>query len=128
MKPRLVVVLIAAAAMVGLSHPVAAHHSQSMFDLRNLTDMTGVVTEFEWTNPHVVIHLDVKNAKGEVEKWLISSTAPNMLQRIGWNRNTLKAGDRVTVTAATDTHFVILMYLRKIVMPNGESVNVNLGN
>lgn len=128
MKQRLVVVLLAAAAAVAPSRPVAAHHSQSMFDLQNLTDMAGVVTAFEWANPHVIIHLDVKNAKGELEKWLISSTAPNMLQRIGWNRNTLKAGDKVTVTGNRHKEGHPLMYLRKIVMPNGESVNVNLGN
>lgn len=128
MKPTFVAVLIAAAAALMLSRPVAAHHSQSMFDLQNLSDLAGVVTEFEWTNPHVILHLDVKNAKGELEKWLISSTAPNMLQRIGWNRNTLKAGDRVTVTGNRHKEGHPLMYLRKIVMPSGESVNVNMGN
>jgi hypothetical protein len=111
-----------------LSAPIFAHHSQSVFDLQNLTNMTGTVTEFEWANPHVVIHMDVKNDKGKVERWLISSTAPNMLQRIGWNRHTLKPGDRITVTGNRHKEGHPLMYLRKIVLPNGEAVNVAGGN
>jgi hypothetical protein len=113
--------------MLMLSGPMFAHHSQSIYDMQNLSNITGTVTEFEWSNPHVVIHMDVKNDKGEVAKWLISSTAPNMLHRIGWSRNTLKPGDRITITGNRHKERRPLMYLRKIVLPNGEAVNVNLG-
>ena len=128
MKPRLVTVLGVAVGALLLSAPIVAHHSQSVFDLQHLTDMTGTVAKFEWTNPHVVIHLDVKNDKGKAETWLISSTAPNMLQRIGWSRNTLKPGDRITVTGNRHKEGHPLMYLRKIVLPNGEAVNIAGGN
>ena len=124
MKPRLVTVLGVAVGALLLSGPIVAHHSQSVFDLQHLTNMTGDVTEFEFVNPHVVIHLNVKNEKGQVERWLISSTAPNMLQRMGWNRHTLKPGDRITVTGNRNKEGHPLMYLRKIVLPNGEAVNV----
>src|SRR5713226_2251788 len=126
MKIRFVAILAVAVGV--LSGQTFAHHSQSVFDLQNLTNMAGTVTEFEWANPHVVIHMDVKNDKGKVERWLISSTAPNMLQRIGWNRHTLKAGDRITVTGNRHKEGHPLMYLRKIVLPNGEAVNVAGGN
>lgn len=108
-----------------LAGPVFAHHSQSIFDLENLTNLTGTVTAFEWSNPHVVIHLEVKNDKGAVEKWSISSTAPNNLQRMGWNRNTLKPGDRITISGNRHKQRQPLMYLRKIVLPNGAAVTVN---
>jgi hypothetical protein len=117
----------AAVGVLMLCGSLSAHHSQSIYDMGHLTDMTGTVTEFEWSNPHVVIHVDVKNDKGEVEKWLISSTAPNMLHRLGWDRNTLKAGDRITVTGNRHKEGHPLMYLRKIVLPDGKAVNVNLG-
>jgi DNA/RNA endonuclease YhcR with UshA esterase domain len=128
MKSGLVTVLAAAVGALLLSAPITAHHSQSVFDLQHLTNMTGEVVKLEWTNPHVIIQLDVRNDKGRVERWLISSTAPNMLQRMGWNRNTLKPGDRVTVTGNRHKEGHPLMYLRKIVLPNGEAVNVAGGN
>lgn len=115
---------VAAGALI-LAGPALAHHSQSIFDLQNLTDLTGTVATFEWSNPHVVIYLDVKNDKGAVEKWTISSTAPNNLRRMGWNRNTLKPGDRITVSGNRHLKREPLMYLRKIVLPNGQAVTVN---
>ena len=48
-----------------------------------------------------------------------------MLRRIGWNRNTLKPGDRITITGHRHKEGQPLMYLRKIVLPNGEAVTVN---
>lgn len=114
-----------AVGLVMLSAPMLAHHSQSIFDLQNLTTLTGTVTAFEWSNPHVVIHLQVTNDKGGVEQWSISSTAPNSLQRMGWNRHTLKPGDRITVSGNRHKQRQPLMYLRKIVMPDGKAVTVN---
>ncbi len=125
MKTRSVTPWGVAVGVLVLSTWTLAHHSQSIFDLQNLTNVTGMVTAFQWSNPHVVIYLDVRNDKGRVEKWLISSRAPNMLQRIGWNRNTLKPGDRITIAGNRHKQGQPLMYLRKIVLPNGEAVNVN---
>jgi len=125
MKTRVVTFLGVAVGVLMLSGPMLAHHSQSIFDLQNLTNLTGTVTAFEWSNPHVVIYLDVKDDKGGVEKWSISSTAPNNLRRMGWNRNTLKPGDRITISGNRHKQREPLMYLRKIVLPNGEAVTVN---
>lgn len=125
MKTRFVTFLGVAVGVLMLSGPMFAHHSQSIFDLQNLTNLTGMVTAFEWSNPHVVIHLDVRNDKGGVEKWLISSTAPNSLRRMGWNRNTLKPGDRIRISGNRHKQGQPLMYLRTIVLPTGQAVNVN---
>ena len=48
----------------------------------------------EWINPHSWIHIDVKNADGKVEKWMVEGGAPNALLRRGWNKNSLPAGHR----------------------------------
>ena len=125
MKTRSVTPWGVAVGVLVFSTWTLAHHSQSIFDLQNPTNVTGMVTGFEWSNPHVVIYLDVRNDNGRVEKWLISSRAPNMLRRIGWNRNTLKPGDRITITGNRHKQGQPLMYLREIVLPNGEAVKVN---
>jgi acetate kinase len=55
------------------------------------------VTEFEWTNPHALIHLDVTDESGKVEKWIAETNSPNTLSRQGWNKNTVKTGDQITL-------------------------------
>ena len=89
------VMALAAASMA--AGPVSAHHSLSKFDLVKEETLVGVVKEFQWTNPHSWIELDVPDAKGAVEEWGIEALSPNYLTRRGWNRVTLKPGDKVSV-------------------------------
>ena len=58
----------------------------------------GTVKEFQWTNPHVWIHVLVKNDKGAEEEWNVECTSVNFLSRRGWSRQTFKAGDKVSIT------------------------------
>jgi len=75
-----------------------AHHSGAMFDKTRTIQIRGVVKEFLWTNPHASFKVDVPGAGGEPQLWLIEMNAPGNLVHEGWKRNTIKAGDQVTVT------------------------------
>ena len=90
----LVAASIAAAALAG---PASAHHSFAMFDQSKTVVLKGVVGEFQWTNPHSWIQLDVAG-RPQAGRWSIELSSPNNLGRQGWKRTTLKAGDVVTVT------------------------------
>jgi Family of unknown function (DUF6152) len=85
--------LIAAAAGVAV-----AHHGFAMFDTTSQKTISGTVKQFEWTNPHTWVWLDVPNAKGGVDTWGFEGMSPNFLGRRGWTRTTLKPGDKITVT------------------------------
>lgn len=74
-----------------------AHHSFAMFDQTQRVTLKGTVTEFQWTNPHAFIHLDVAGAGGAKENWAIELNSPNNLKRQGWSSTSLKAGDEVTL-------------------------------
>lgn len=74
-----------------------AHHSFAMFDSENQLKLTGKVTRFDWTNPHVYIELDVVDANGESRNWTIECANISILSRIGWKFNMIKAGDEITV-------------------------------
>jgi hypothetical protein len=80
----------------------AAHHSFSAeFDAEKPISLTGIVTKVEWTNPHVWIYINVKDeATGEVVNWGIELGPPHGLQRSGWRRETLKAGEQISVDAS----------------------------
>ena len=75
-----------------------AHHSGAMFDKTRTIQIRGVVKEFLWTNPHASFKVEVPGAGGEPQHWLIEMNAPGNLVHEGWKRNTIKAGDQVTVT------------------------------
>jgi hypothetical protein len=80
-----------------LTGPAAAHHSFAMFDNEKVMTLKGTVKEFQWTNPHTWIQLNVRNDAGVVQEWSIEGASVISLSRQGWKRNTLKVGDDITV-------------------------------
>ena len=93
---------LAAMALAGLtaaSVPALGHHSFAMFDQTKQMTLEGTVREFQWTNPHSFIELDVPSG-GRVRHWSIELNSPNNLTRQGWRRTSLKAGERISVRIA----------------------------
>ena len=90
--------LLTCLLLAGGALPLMAHHSFSMFDDTKEVVLKGEVKEFQWSNPHTWIQLNVTDASGKVVEWSIENGSPNLLARQGWKRNTLKAGDRIEVT------------------------------
>lgn len=94
MKSRLLSVL---ATVPLLAIPVLAHHSFTMFDTSKSITITGTVTEFQWTNPHSYIEIDVPDESGAVKHWSIEMGSPSILQQSGWKFSSLKKGDKTTL-------------------------------
>ena len=82
--------------MMAEARPALGHHSFAMFDTGNPITLAGVVTGFEWTNPHSYIELDVPDGRNGVKHWTIELGSTSILMRGGWKFNTLKKGDTVT--------------------------------
>jgi Family of unknown function (DUF6152) len=93
---RFGVLVISMLAIAGVS--LSAHHSFAVFDMTAEKTITGVVSKFEWTNPHTFIFVDVTNDKGATETWAIEGMSPNYLGRRGWSKNSVKPGDKITVS------------------------------
>ena len=90
--------LMLSACVVALAAAPAAwaHHSFAMFDHVHRITVSGTVTKFDWTNPHVYIDLAVPDAKGGETRYTIECASPNVLTRVGWKFNTVKLGDKVS--------------------------------
>jgi len=84
--------LIAGAATVTASGGAYAHHSFAMFDAEKKVELEGVVKEFQWTNPHAWIMLNVAGEQGAAEPWAIEMNGPSGLVRQGWKPKTLTPG------------------------------------
>jgi hypothetical protein len=83
---------------LGAPAPAVAHHSPARFDTDQVVTIEGVVTEYEWANPHVYIYVQQATDAGETIDWEVEGLPPAILRRQGWSESTLRAGDRVAVT------------------------------
>ena len=91
--------LFAAALMTAVSAPAFAHHSPAAFEAQKTVTLVGTIKEFRWQNPHTWIEVNVPNDKGGGETvWTFELTSPTYLIRAGWKSNTLKPGDKVTIS------------------------------
>jgi hypothetical protein len=78
----------------------AAHHSfAAEFDAEKPVTLKGIVVKWEMMNPHGWITLDVTGPNGDKVRWMVETSNPNGLMRLGWTKNSLKAGDPITIEA-----------------------------
>jgi hypothetical protein len=82
-----------AITFLAASAPAWVHHSGAMFDKTRVIEISGVVKEFAWTNPHSSFKVEVQD-----QLWSIEMNATSNLVHEGWKKNTIKAGDKVSVT------------------------------
>jgi hypothetical protein len=73
-----------------------AHHGFDMFDQKHAVTLKGTVKDWQWTNPHTWIQLDVEQ-DGKVTEWSLEGVSISQLGRQGWKRDFIKIGDKVTV-------------------------------
>ncbi len=86
-----------AAALSLIVGPVVAHHSFAMFDPEKTITVSGVVKEFEWTNPHVWLHVMAADTSGKAVEWSFEMQATAQASSGGWRPDTVKPGDKVMV-------------------------------
>jgi hypothetical protein len=119
MKMRTIVAVVAAAVLA--TGPLFAHHAWPVDRSKEVT-VKGTVTGFNWSNPHVMIDLEVKTDEGKVEKWNVGGPSTERMSGNGWDRNTLKPGDVITGTGYRFTDGSNVVQLQKIVMANGKEM------
>ena len=97
-RPRLFTLFAPAMLLLIIFVPtVSAHHSTAIYDSENPIELSGSVVEWRFTNPHVIIMLEVTDEDGNTATWSLEGSNTSLLFRRGWTPMTLKAGDKITV-------------------------------
>ena len=112
--------LVTVLAVVGAT--LSAHHSAVLYEndsivLKDVT-MMGVV----WANPHTLLTFDVRDADGNVTTWSAETGSPSSMRRVGWNRNSVRTGDSVTVELFPARNGAPVGRLAKIVFSDGREL------
>jgi len=127
MRHRFAVVLVAATLVV-VAGSVSAHHSVSgQYDASKSLTLTGVISKVDWINPHIYLHLDVKDKDGAVTTWTLSTLPTAMMRRAGLTKESLQGqpGEVVTITAiAARDETKKLGWISKITYADGHHVQL----
>jgi hypothetical protein len=89
--------LVLAGVALCLAAPAFAHHSFAMFDRQKVENITGTVREYEWTNPHVWIHVNAPDDKGAMREWGFEMQAIAQDYAAGWRSDSVKPGDKISI-------------------------------
>jgi len=95
-----------------------AHHGAAAYDLGTPTTLQGTVTGFDWRNPHALIHFTADD-----QAWTAETAGLIILNRAGWTRSSLKAGDRIAITGFRARNGSPSMILQRVVLADGRELN-----
>lgn len=103
-----------------------AHHGLAAFDQSTTITVKGTVTEFHFVNPHCVVEFDVKDERGNIQKWQAEMTSPMHLK--GWTATTLEPGNVVTISGYRAKSGATQMWVTKLSSSNGVELKSFTGN
>jgi hypothetical protein len=123
MKMKLLRPISVLLVLVFLVGPIHAHHGTAAYDTAKSLTLKGVVTSFEFINPHAEIRVAVTDENGRTVNWLAETNNPNRLARRGWNRNLLKTGDVITIVGNPVKSGAPSLRLTKVVLADGTELD-----
>jgi len=128
MKNVLAGILLATIGLAVFSVPVAAHHGSAAFetDPAKRVTLKGTVTEWMWANPHCWLKLDVKDDSGKVAHWVVETYNPADLNDRGWSKQSINAGDQVSVTIRPVKSGAPAGSIVQVVLPSGQVLTTDL--
>jgi len=127
MKNARVTLLAVCIGLLALAPAAFAHHGTANYDTSKTITVKGVVTGFEFVNPHVQIYWEAKDP-GPDNKWQGELTSPNRLSRVGWTKSSIKPGDAITIEGYPTKSGSHEIWIQKVTLASGEDLPTGMGN
>jgi hypothetical protein len=110
-------------ALILIARPLVAHHGTAMFEMDHVTTIKGSVVDYQLINPHVQMTLKVVQGGSSSVDWTVEAVSMNMMMRAGFRRDSVKAGDIVSVTGHPGKNGKPVILLTKIALPDGRELS-----
>jgi hypothetical protein len=121
---RCIALVLQAICLLSPTLSAATHHSfAAEFDDKQPVRLEGTVVKFEFMNPHSWVHVEVKNPDGTVVQWAVETGSTNALFRQGWRKDSLRAGDHVTIDGYRAKNGTNTVNARTVKLPDGRQVS-----
>jgi Family of unknown function (DUF6152) len=102
--------------------PGFAHHSDVAYQRTAIELKTVTIVKVAWINPHAVITCDVKDGTGDVSRWTLEMGSPSAMARVGWDKNSLSAGDVVKIDVNPAKNGTKFGRLLRVTRPDGKTL------
>lgn len=123
MQSKLLLFLTLFVGLVTTCRPLRAHHGSASYKTDKIIVLKqATVTKFLWSNPHTMLLFDVKDVKGSVSHWAGEAGSPSAIRPLGWNKNSLQAGDVITVHLYPSKFESNVGRLEKVVLADGTTL------
>ena len=123
MKADFLKVWILAGAMLIAPMLAFAHHGVAAYDSGKQINVTGTVKDWFWANPHCILQLDATDTHGQMVHWTMETGNPSDLVNNGWSKQSLKLGEKITVTIQPAKNGHPIGRIVQVQFPNGQKLN-----
>ena len=111
------------ALLLGTGTASAHHAFSSDFDQNKPVTLEGTITKVQWTSPHVMTYIDVKDNNGKVTNWKVELGSPTQLSKIGWTRDMLKVGEMINLQGFQAKNGTNFANAQEVTMANGQKLS-----
>lgn len=108
--------------LASMSSAPLAHHSTAAYEARTITLKNATVKALVWSNPHCVLSFEMKEDGGTITTWNVESGSPSALSRVGWNRNSLRTGDVISIELFPAKNGAHVGRLARVVFADGREL------
>lgn len=122
MKIESLTLTAVAMALAFAVSPLSAHHGAAAYDREKTVTLEATISAFDWGNPHALIRFEAEDGTGRASEWTAETAGLVILARAGWNRRTLKPGDRCTIVGHPAKNGSHTMLLQRVVLNDGREL------
>jgi hypothetical protein len=114
--------VVSVIALTAICLTLSAHHSTVAYAPQSIVLKNATIAQVRWASPHIILTFSVKESSGATTMWSAESGSPASVSRVGWNRNSVKPGDKVTIELYPSKNGAHVGRLKKVVYPDGHEL------